>query len=82
MRKNLGWWTSRESWLAVLFAIGALAIVAMARMNNVDPLIQAMFVVLFAVAVLVIWVLGRGPNAWPFRRGHVVRARSAVTRKK
>ena len=68
MIKKPSWWAARESWLLTMFIVGALTIVTLARKNNIDYVVQVLFVALFAGGVLVVWALGRGPNAWPFLR--------------
>jgi hypothetical protein len=57
-----------ESWLTVMFVVGALVITTLARENNVDTFVQVFFVAVFAAGMLVLWAVGRGPNAWPFLR--------------
>lgn len=68
--KNIKWWTPRESWLVVLFLLGTIAIVVLAGVNKVEPMIQAGFVLLFALATGLVWQLGRIPMPHK-RRGQV-----------
>ncbi|WP_213781780.1 hypothetical protein [Caballeronia sp. dw_276] len=72
------WWTARESVIALAFFLGAIVIIAMARAYNVAGVMQVAYVFLFALATLLIWLMGRVrfnrarkrgkvDAAWPFK---------------
>ncbi|CAE6820706.1 hypothetical protein R70006_06183 [Paraburkholderia domus] len=69
--KKTSWWTARESVLVLLFLVGAVVIVTMARAYGVGAASQAVYVFLFALASLLIWSMGRIRSYRAHKRGNV-----------
>lgn len=71
-------WTSRETGLGLLFVLGSIVIAVAAHACQVEIFGIVVHILLFALGVLVVWFLGRGPQ----RRARTgARSRSPRTRK-